>query len=150
MQNDRLNDTSYSIFRVGAAHFAIEAAKVIEILVVPSITPVPKGANYMKGLFNHRGRILSLIDTAVRLNLPATKIGEETPLMVIQYSDGIKELEFGAIVEEVVEVLPLQDEEIQASPSLESVYNDAFIKGIFKYKQWNVTLLDIKKAYDIK
>ena len=141
---------SFSIFRVSNEYFAIKAESVVEIMMVPHVTPVPKGADYLKGLFNHRGRILSLLESSVRLNLPSIEIGEKTPLMVVHYSDEKKEVEFGVIVDEVIEVIELASENIREYPSLEFSYDNSFIKGIIKYHDLQVTLLDIKNTFGIR
>ena len=148
MPNELLNIQSFSIFRISNHYFAVEADKVIEIMTVPPVTQVPNGADYMKGLFNHRGRILSLIDSSVRLSLDPIEISEHTPLMVIYYDDSVKVLEFGILVDEVIEVKEV--EKVEESSSLETTYNESFVRGVVRYKDLHVTLLDIKNTFEIK
>ena len=57
------------VFRLGQERYAIEVANVLEIYPLESITPVPRTPDFVAGVFNARGRILSVIDLSIFFNL---------------------------------------------------------------------------------
>lgn len=150
MHKEEVQSETLSIFRLSKEYFAVDAKRVIEIVVAPQVTSVPKAAEYMTGLFNHRGRILSLLDASNRLNLKSADAEGQMLVMVIQHVDANKELEFGIIVDEVVEVLEVPVEQIQDSPSLELSFDPSFVKGTINHDHKHVTLLNIKNAFAVK
>jgi len=53
-------------FRIGAETFAVPIALVHEIVRVPEITSVPDSPDYVEGVINLRGKIVSVIDLRKR------------------------------------------------------------------------------------
>lgn len=51
--------------------YALELATVREVLPLPAVTPVPGAPEPVLGLFNLRGNVLPLLDTAGLLGLPS-------------------------------------------------------------------------------
>lgn len=56
---------------LGGDWYAIELATVREVLPVPPLTPAPGGPPALRGMFNLRGTVLPLLDTAALLGLAA-------------------------------------------------------------------------------
>lgn len=62
------------VFRLGDEQFAVETAKVQGINDIMEITRVPKAPNYIKGLINLRGNVISLLDINLLLNINKKKM----------------------------------------------------------------------------
>jgi len=60
---------------VGPDWYAVEVAAVREVVILPDVTAVPTAGSPLIGLFNLRGEILPLFDTAALLGLGATPLG---------------------------------------------------------------------------
>ena len=54
---------------VGGDWYALQLTSVREVLPVPELTPAPGGPAALQGLFNLRGTVLGLLDTAILLGL---------------------------------------------------------------------------------
>ncbi|WP_020533358.1 chemotaxis protein CheW [Flexithrix dorotheae] len=143
------NIKSFLSFRLNKEKFAMEVEKVIEILEVPRITHVPKAPEYMKGVINLRGKVLPLIDTCVKFGLPAIDLKIETCIVVVAIQINNEMIQFGILVDEVLEVLEEDEKEIQSSPSIEKKNSIEFIKGILKVDEEFLMILDLDKAFSI-
>lgn len=62
---------TYLSFTLGEEDFAVEIAKVREVLDYPPITKVPRMPEYMCGVTNIRGDVVPLIDMCQKLGMPA-------------------------------------------------------------------------------
>jgi two-component system chemotaxis response regulator CheV len=63
-------------------YFGINVAKVIELIVMPPvITKPPDAASFVKGAFNHRGKVITLIDLAAWLGRDRKEEGR--PIVII-------------------------------------------------------------------
>jgi len=88
---DRLEVT---VFRLGNERYAFESELIREVVPCGEYTPLPCVPPHVAGIMNLRGRILSLIDLGLYLELPVA--GEDGPRKVIVLSrDG---MEFGVLV----------------------------------------------------
>lgn len=138
---------SYLSFRLGTEHFGIEVIKIIEILEVPRITKVPHAPNYMKGVVNLRGGVLPVIDTRVKFGMTETEQTIETCIVVLNIEINDERITVGAMVDAVSEVFELENGDIQPSPAIGTKYRPEFIKGMMRFKDQFLMLLNIDKVF---
>lgn len=60
----------YAIFAVGDQRFALSTEYVREMFLIPNVTPIPNTPEYVRGLINLRGKIVSLIDLRIYIDMP--------------------------------------------------------------------------------
>ncbi|MGB9920246.1 MAG: chemotaxis protein CheW [Moorellales bacterium] len=116
-------------FRLGREEFALDIARVREIIRVPDIVAVPKAPAFIEGVVNLRGTILPVIDLRKRFGL-STIARDERARVVVMETDGRLT---GLIVDSVREVLKVPREDIEPPPELlTEVIERRFIRGIAK------------------
>src|SRR6185295_5063176 len=75
--------------RCGAATFGVSIDRVREIVMVPEITPVPESGPFVRGIINLRGRILPVLDLALRLGLrTAPESLQDGRILVVEHDGG--------------------------------------------------------------
>ncbi|MDR1615740.1 MAG: chemotaxis protein CheW [Syntrophomonadaceae bacterium] len=132
------------VFRLGIEEYAVDILYVQEIKKLLSITRVPHAENYKEGVVNLRGNIIPIISFHTRFSLQAQ--GKETDKRIIVFKIG--ELEFGAIVDAVVEVVHLKREDIDEATKLYDSIDDDYISGVIKRNDRLLIVLDLKKIFD--
>ncbi len=70
---DEGEQLSLVLIQLGKEVYALEAQYVLDIRPVIQITPVPRTPDWMVGVVNLRGRIISVLDIYAFLNLPSLK-----------------------------------------------------------------------------
>ncbi|MDJ1482554.1 chemotaxis protein CheW [Cytophagaceae bacterium YF14B1] len=138
---------SYLSFRLEEETFAVNVAKVLEILEVPYITRVPHTPDYISGIINLRGLVLPVIDTRIRFGLPPTDFTVNTCIVVLQVTIENQSIVLGALVDSVQEVLQITNEQIKTPPSLGSKYRSEFLLGLVKTEEHFVMLLDMDQVF---
>lgn len=133
------------IFKIKEEFFGVEASKVLSINDVMGVTKVPNAPDYIKGLINLRGIIVSLIDIAILLNLPNYNKDN------IEYEDSniiilnIANEEVGIIVDKVDEVLDIDPNLIKKTIDNKLSY----VKGVLELNNKLITFIDIDKFISI-
>jgi len=128
------------VFKVNEEQFAVEAAKVQSINDMMEITKVPKSAEYIKGLINLRGTIISLLDINLLLNIEKAEGSQENIIILNLQDESV-----GVTVDQVDEVLEIEEglvEEIEVDRS------KAYIKGVINFNDRIITLIDIAKLIE--
>jgi purine-binding chemotaxis protein CheW len=128
------------VFKVNEEQFAVEASKVQSINDMMEITKVPKSAQYIKGLINLRGTIISLLDINLLLDIEKGEGAQENIIIL-----NLDEESVGVTVDQVDEVLEIEEDSIE---KIESDRNKAYIKGVINFKDRIVTLIDIGKLIE--
>lgn len=92
--------------------FGIPTSHIQEVLAVPEIRPVHHAPAYVKGLFNLRGRVLALIDPAIKLELQPQVLGPESRILVVANDSEL----VGFLVESLAGIFPFAEENLVANP----------------------------------
>src|SRR5689334_14499994 len=123
---------SFLTFRMMDEIFAIDVVKVLEILELSKITRVPRSPEFMVGIINLRGNVLPVIDARLKFGMPRKEATVDSCIIVMTIDVDGEHVTLGALVDSVSEVLEIQTESIQKSPSIGAQYNTAFIDGLVK------------------
>ncbi len=124
------------IFKLNDEQFAVETAKVASINDMMEITRVPRAKEFIKGLINLRGNVISLLD--INLILDVSKgDSEQNNIIILEMQEEL----VGIAVDQVDEVLDVEEEIIEKVETAKGSY----IKGVINFKDRIVTLIDIDK-----
>lgn len=125
------------VFKLDDEQFAVETAKVQSINDMMEITKVPKAPNYIKGLINLRGNVISLLDINLLLNIKKTD-EIQSSIIILEMEEEL----VGITVDQVDEVLDIEENIIE---KVEDDKKRAYIKGVINLQDRIVTLIDIDK-----
>lgn len=138
---------TYLSFRLGREVFAASVHHVVNILEMKPITKVPHAPAYMSGVINLRGQVLPVIDMRVRFGMEPTETTVDTCIIVLNLSIDSDDVMLGILVDAVSEVLELENEKIEPSPSIGTKYKADFIKGMWKKDESFIMLLNINLIF---
>jgi purine-binding chemotaxis protein CheW len=126
-------------FRVGKETYGIDIFVVREIVKAQEITSVPGASDYVLGIINLRGKIVSVVDLAQRLRLGRSSVGRESRILVVD----LEGFTVGFLVDAATEVLKLAPESIEAAPDeLKGSVQDDYLEGVGKLKDRLVIILN--------
>ncbi len=75
-------------FQLGSNRYALEAGRVVEVLPLVAIQPLPRAPQGVAGFFNYRGQPVAAVDLCeLTLGRPAQE-RLSTRIIVVQYQDG--------------------------------------------------------------
>lgn len=148
MNVDAITETrQYLTFKLAQGIFAIDVAKVREVMDLTTITEIPRTPEYMSGVINLRGSVVPVIDLRLCFDMPKA---EATPLTCIVVVEVLLEGEptiVGALADSVEQVLDLEPEQIQPPPRMGSEIRTDFILGMGKRESDLVIVLDIDRVF---
>ena len=131
-------------FRVGRETYGVPITSLHEIVRVPEITAVPDAPDYMEGVINLRGKIVSVIDLRKRFGEKHDAPSRRNRILVVEHKGRLS----GLIVDSASEVLKIPAGDIEPSPA---VFQDGglnCVTGLGKYKSRLIVLLDMAKLLD--
>jgi purine-binding chemotaxis protein CheW len=144
MKNETI---AYLTFSLGAEKFAIPVEHVQEVVEYGHVTKVPNAPDYMAGVINLRGRVLPLLDTKLKLGLPATVQTQRTRILVVEIQEGDKTSHLGAMVDVAREVIEINQQEIIDAPGVEQANTTTPITGILNSHGDITLIMDIHKVF---
>jgi len=133
----------YLTFNLGSEEYGIEILKVREIIGLMNITAVPCTPNYVRGVINLRGKVISVVNLRTKFGMESAEDTEETCIIVMDVSRNGDMLQIGILVDSVSEVLDISKEDIEDTPSFGTNLDTDFILGMAKSKGSVKILLNI-------
>lgn len=122
----------YLKFLLGNEHYGIEILKIIEIIRLINITPVPNTPKYVKGVINLRGNIVPVVDLRLKLDMPEKEYDAKTRIVIVEDKiDGLL-IRVGLIVDEVEAVYDVKASEIEEAPNFGKSNSDEYILALAK------------------
>ncbi len=129
-------------FQLADATFGLDTMLVQEIIKVPDITKVYLAPEEITGIINLRGKIVTIIDLAIKLEL-TTEVEMTNRKIIIVES---QEEHFGLVVDNINDVIHIDGEELDAAPSNVRVAQSRFISGVFRDNEQLIAILNLNEV----
>jgi purine-binding chemotaxis protein CheW len=138
--------TQYLTFSLGEEDFALEIAKVREVLDYTNITKVPRMPEFLRGVINLRGNVVPVTDLRLKLGMSVTKRTVNTCIVIVEIDIDGELMDMGILTDSVQEVLDLDQNQIEPPPRLGTKVKTEFIRGMGKRDDRFLIILDIDKV----
>ncbi len=132
-------------FQVGRETYGVPITSLHEIVRVPEITAVPDAPDYMEGVINLRGKIVSVIDLRKRLGEKKVSMGKRNRILVVEHNGRLS----GLIVDSASEVLKIPASDVEPSPAALHDGGLNCVTGLGKHKGRLIVLLDMTRLLDL-
>lgn len=132
-------------FKLANETYALNAAKVNEVLRYTEITPVPGSAYFILGIINLRGNVVTVIDARTVFGLPVVDQTQSSRIIVVE----IEEFVVGILVDRVAEVIDLNKNMIEIAPATSQDPTTKFITGLFNSDDQLIILVDFSKVTEL-
>ena len=109
--------TQFLSFVLAGEEYAVDILRVKEIIEYNSLTRVPGMPVTVRGVINLRGRVVPVVDLALRFGLPESVITARSSIVMVELAGVDGDIVIGIITDSVSEVLDLDPEQIQPTPS---------------------------------
>jgi purine-binding chemotaxis protein CheW len=144
--SDGAGELQIVICELADEHYGLDIAKVVEIIRLQPITPVPRSPAFVKGVMNLRGRIIPVVDLRTRFGMAEAEPTKETRIVVADSSS----TRVGLIVDAVSEVLMVSGALIEPTPDVAANLDTAYLRGIAKLGRRLVLLLELDGLFRIE
>jgi len=129
-------------FQVGGQEYAIDIMSVREIRGWTKATPLPHAPNFVRGVINLRGTVLTIVDLADRLGMGPTKSSERNVIIVVHTG---KET-VGLLVDAVSDILAISKSELQTPPEMSADSEQTFVSALMIANERMIRILALAAA----
>jgi len=128
-------------FFLSQEKYGINVMQVQEVLRVTEIAPVPGAPDYVLGIINLRGNVVTVIDTRQRFGLESKDVDDSSRIVIVESGDQV----VGILVDSVAEVIDLQLSEIESAPNVGTEDSTRFIQGVASQQDELLIIIDLNK-----
>ncbi|PID41481.1 MAG: chemotaxis protein CheW [Proteobacteria bacterium] len=131
----------YVTFRLDNETYGINVMQIQEVLRYTEIAPVPGAPDYVLGIINLRGNVVTVIDTRKRFGLSEADVSDHTRIVVIEIAGQV----LGILVDSVAEVVYLRQSEVETAPNVGNEESAKFIQGVCNKNGELIILVEFEK-----
>lgn len=128
-------------FRLEDETYGINVMQVQEVLRVSEIAPVPGAPDYVLGIINLRGNVVTVIDTRSRFGLPSTEVSDASRIVIIESDKQV----VGILVDSVAEVVELRTSQIDPAPNVGNEESSRYIQGVASLGDRLLIVVDLNR-----
>jgi len=129
-------------FYVGEALCGIDILNIQEINKQFDITSVPQSDNFVKGVLNLRGRIVTILDLGKKLGLSPVRQHKSNRNIIVNFEDE----QIGLLVDKISDVIVTRIDELEAPPANLGGIQGSYFKHVVKTEKTLIGILDIEKV----
>jgi purine-binding chemotaxis protein CheW len=147
--NEKLSKSlnQYLTFTLDKELYAMDIAKVREVLEYTDITRVPRTPEFLRGVINVRGRAVPVVDMRLKFGLSRTEQTVNTCIIITEVDVDGESTILGALADSVQEVFDLEPDQIEPAPRLGARIKTEFIEGMGKQGEDFIIILNIDKVF---
>lgn len=136
------NNVTLVTFYLGDYLFGIRAEKVMEINRDLDITPVPHAADYILGIMNLRGQIITVIDLSKKIK---TKLLVQPRLnLILRHQDEVAAF----LIEKIDDILEVPLNKLEEPPEKIEGINKEFVENVYQLPDKLLIILNVNKIFD--
>lgn len=124
--------------------FGLDATLIQEVVMKADITPVRHAPEFVAGIRNLRGRIITVIDLCVRLGLGAVNRGPESRILIADWGGE----PIGLLVDRVADAVAVEGGALERPPSNLQGVQMQKLRGVFRTGDRLAALLDLASVLE--
>ena len=133
----------FVLFSLGDQMFAAPIANVFELSLPPDVIMVPNTPQWMLGVANMRGEIISIVDLMGFLNMSQENQKKPSRMIIAQTND--RQMMLGLTVDRINGIQYFAADEILPVPQKAPGQSAAYLKGAFAHEDTMVAIFDLEK-----
>jgi len=140
------NIVELATFYVGDALCGMDILKVQEINKLMQMTKVPQAPDYVLGILNLRGQIVTILDLGKKLGLGETDISQDPRNIIVNSAGG----HVGLLVRKISDVVTADMEKKELAPANMRGIQGEYFTGVYKTSDNLIGILNVDKVLSIE
>lgn len=132
----------YLTFNINKTIFGMDILDIQEATKVSNITTTPKASDFVEGIINLRGNIVTIVNTGVKLGLKPVERQKENHVLIIKADDE----HVGLMIDGISTVIQSNTSDIEPAPSNMNEVQMDFFDGVLKTKDQLIGILRIEEV----
>jgi purine-binding chemotaxis protein CheW len=142
---ERIDYLEFLCFKVANEVYGVDIMDIKELIKPREVTEVPRAPSFVSGVISLRGVIIPIIDMLDRLGLARETVSGRERVIVVRQGESF----CGLVVDEIIQVVRVAKDNIEAAPTvLEGIDRD-FVTGIGRAEGRMIILLNLANIIDI-
>ena len=132
----------YCGFVIGSGYYAVPVLAVQEVVKPQVVTPIPLSQDYIRGLINLRGQIVTSLSLRKLFELE-DPLDRDHMNIIIKSKDSLNAF----VVDEILDVIDVDPADVVNPPETISPQIRRFLRAVYKTDHQLILLIDLDKIF---
>jgi purine-binding chemotaxis protein CheW len=132
-------------FKIGDGFYAVPVLEVQEVVRPQKITQVPMAPDYIEGLINLRGQVVTSINLRTLFKLEGDD-PDDFMNVIVRSRDSL----YALVVDEILDVIDVPNKSFEETPDTLDDNLRKYIEGVYKLKDRLLISLSIEKLINVE
>lgn len=146
-KSSRPESAQYLVFTVSNMEMGVSLERVSEIVPYERVAQVPGTPPFVRGVVHVRGRVIPVIDLAVKLGRVPERVGKRTCILMLEIDLTDTRLPLGIVMDGVATLLDVELTQIQAPPRFGTAVEVRYLEGILPRETGMLPLIDMTRVF---
>ena len=137
----------YLIFSVSKLEMAVALACVSEIVPYERVSVVPRAPEYVRGVVRVRGRVIPVLDLAIKLGMPPEVATKRTCILMLELELAAKRMPVGVVIDGLAKLLDVELALISPAPRFSTGVDVKFVEGLLPTERGMLSLIDLQQVF---
>ena len=137
--------TLISTFFLGETVWGIDTLDAQEVIRVSEITKVNNAEDYIIGIINLRGKIVTVIDLSNKLGLGKSTIGKASRIVIVEWNGE----HIGLLIDSISDVIDIEKKYLTSAPAAMHGTRGGYIDSVYQADQKLIAILNIKSVLEL-
>ena len=137
----------YLVFSVSSGDLAVALSYVLEIVPYERVSDVPGSPAYVRGVVHLRGRVLPVVDLAVKLGRTPRPVTKRTCILILELRGEGARLPMGVVMDGLATLLEVDKNQIVAPPQFSRGSDVRFVEGLIPTERGMLPLIDVERLF---
>jgi purine-binding chemotaxis protein CheW len=128
-------------FSLEGETYGVNVMQVQEVLKLTEVAAVPGAPDYVLGIINLRGNVVTVVDTRRLFDLPPRADDDATRIVILEVERQV----VGILVDSVAEVVELDTSLVETAPTVGSEDGSRYIQGVYSRDERLIILVDLSR-----
>lgn len=133
--------SQWATFDLAGETYGVNVMNIREVLRHQNMTQVPGAPDFVEGIINLRGNVITIVNMRLRLGVRPADVSDMTRIMIAEVDD----YTLGFVVDSVADVLDMDASQVDPSPSVNRGEVSNYIEGVTYVQDELLILLDLKR-----
>ena len=127
------------VFTAHDKEYAVDIMQVCEVIRIRDTTPIPDAPDFVEGVINLRGNVVSIISLRRKLGFEKKELDRSNRIIIAKVDDNM----IGVVVDNVIDVITVAPGNIKLPD--EVLKKARYLAGVARIKESLVPIIDISR-----
>lgn len=141
------SQAQFLVFSVAGVELAVGLSYVLEIVPYERVCALPGAPRSVRGVVHLRGRVIPVMDLAIKLGRPPASVTKRTCILMLEVSQANELLPVGVVMDGLAKLCDVDAKQIKRAPRFGSDEQSSYSESLIATEHGMLPVIDVTRVF---